>query len=238
MGTTQPWSRPDMDQGIKTAAALDTSGDTQSVDQSFDRISQIVSSEGRENTRFADNPFACAVERVLTEFGAAMPSDPAIIDRLRTATSIENVCNIVRARSRSVNLGPRWWKVDHGHLIGYLKVNGDASSDDVSSVPVALISSSAGTYRMYRSDTGQSALVTAMQAEALQTDALEVSPPLPAGLARIRDLARFMLPLIRHELKWTAVNWRLHWPIGRVASSCDSGCDRHGHPRRRKEFVA
>lgn len=102
------------------------------------------------------------------------------------------------AASRAVVLTPDWWRDDLGPLIGLLV------SDDGPGRLVALRPRALGGYEAIEPETGTRTPVTREIAARISPSACAITPPLPARISGLKDLARFLWPALRPDL-WRVV---------------------------------
>ncbi|PLX33604.1 MAG: NHLP bacteriocin export ABC transporter permease/ATPase subunit [Hyphomicrobiales bacterium] len=175
---------------------------------SIGRLDNVVRTSGQTGSGFAMNPAASAVLQVLEQYGF----DPAERDidlyHLRLVKDVGECTRQLGARLRPILLPTRWWKQDHGHLVGFVKGNGsrkpaDGTGEDDQSA-IALIRGVSGGYMIPVPGSEKAIPVTQAVAEDIEPGALEILPPLPVKVSGLGDMARFVLPMIRKDLIWIA----------------------------------
>lgn len=182
--------------------------------QSLDRIDQTIRTEGRRGAVFATNPNAASVGYVLREMGVDIASDAIDRSRLQNAKSVEEASRLFGVRTRTIVLPENWWLSDHGNLVGYQTTSEQQETTGEETEPVALVSGTTGRYFVVRTETGAQEPVTEELAARIKPFAVEILPSLPHQLEKLTELAKFLVPVIRNELKWTAVIGALTGLIG------------------------
>jgi NHLM bacteriocin system ABC transporter ATP-binding protein len=126
--------------------------------------------------------------------------------------SLEAICSASRVRFRSVTLRGRWWRRDHGPLLGFL---GEGSAHP--GRPVALLPLGRGRYALEDPASGRRARVGGAVAAELDPGAFVFHPPLPRRPLRPADLARAGYRAARGEVRTLAVAALLGGALGLAA---------------------
>jgi NHLM bacteriocin system ABC transporter ATP-binding protein len=126
---------------------------------------------------------SAAVRLVAKALGIALPGMPRVPDG--SATPLERVSQVADAaniRYRRVVLRGRWWRGDHGPMIGF---RGDQHT------PVALLPTRGNRYRMVDPSHGDEHPVDAALQHELSGEAVALYRPLPPGALAWRQLVGF-----------------------------------------------
>ncbi len=107
------------------------------------------------------------------------------------ALTIEQIARLSGLRIRKVALPEKWWKHDHGPMIGFLKENHR---------PVALLPASPSRYSLMRPGRRNPELVTKRAASLIESEALTLYRSLPSRLATARELLAFGLKGCRRDV--------------------------------------
>lgn len=97
---------------------------------------------------------------------------------------LEDIANNSRMRTREISLDPRWWRKDHGPMLGSL-VDGDDR------VPVALLPTSPKSYELVNPADGSRQSVTPALAANLSSNAYVFYRSFPDKAVKVRDLIKF-----------------------------------------------
>lgn len=95
---------------------------------------------------------------------------------------IDYLTRLTGLRKRQVKLSEKWWKGDHGPLLGFTKREGRA---------IALLPTSHYCYTAYDPILGSNYLITQEKANELQTQALNFYRSMPDKLLKLKDLVHF-----------------------------------------------
>lgn len=207
MSTMSRNNNPDHDEELNRIRQSDAET-SQALEQSLNRLNKVIQTSGKSYSAFTNNSNVSAVLKSLGQYGFELANSDVNMSRLRRAENVEECARLLGARTRQVILPTEWWKKDHGHMVGYLKDDSPYfekfKSDGADKVAVALISKISGGYEI--SVEGQAATIPVDQkvADYIHPSALEVIPKLPDEVSGFRDIARYVLPMIRKELIWIA----------------------------------
>lgn len=111
---------------------------------------------------------------------------------------LEDIANNSRMRTREVTLDPRWWRRDHGPLLGSLEDGEDSS-------PVALLPTSPKSYEMVNPANGTRQPVTPALAARLASNAYVFYRSFPDKAIKVRDLIKFGFRGTRKDILVTLV---------------------------------
>lgn len=140
------------------------------------------------------DPLEVAFRLVMRHLGVSAVAAPGTANggHEDPARRLDALAHRYGARTRKVLLRGEWWRAEGAPLIGFLAEGGD---------PVAFVPNGAGGFRMIAPATGENVPVTRAVAERLSPEAVMAYPPLPPGAGSLGGLVRFILPMVRGDLR-------------------------------------
>jgi NHLM bacteriocin system ABC transporter ATP-binding protein len=158
--------------------------DKRSVSQSLTRLASVL--EAPRALEFVaddtDTPVFAAARLVGQATGMTMRQHPDALHGKHQVDPLSDIARASRAKLRTVKLTADWWRKDNGPLLAYTA--GEAH-------PVALLPTSARSYRMVDPAARTSAPVTAEVAATLSPDAFMFYRPFPNAAVTAWKLLRF-----------------------------------------------
>lgn len=187
---------PDLIEGIESLAdseALDrieanTRDMSERVTRSLAELEAVgpgMKASGMEGERDAT---AAAVRFALQSLGFATRARD-IATRRQGFAAVPEIARAHGVRAREVLLTGSWWREDLGPIV--------ARGDD--GEVVALVREG-GSYVAVGSFGNERVKVTTATAETIHGQAFALYPPLPSGVSGMRDIARFLVPIVRSDI--------------------------------------
>src|SRR5208337_2443990 len=162
-------------------------------EESLDRLQ--AASAGKESPRFAEvlpNDLITVCRAVAEALGTTIKLPPEqTSDAGSQAVTVEQIARASGLRVRRVALPEKWWKHDHGPLVGFLK-------HDLQ--PVALLPESPSRYSLRRPGSRGAELVTDHHSDLLENEALAFYPSPPSRLTTARELLTFGMKGCRRDI--------------------------------------
>ena len=152
-----------------------------------------AASSGGESPPFVDveaSDLVAICRAVAEAMGATINSPGQTSEAGSPAVTVQQIARASGLRVRKVALPEKWWKHDHGPLVGFLKPDHR---------PVALLPASSSRYSLWRSGHRGAELVTADVALALESEAVAFYRSLPSHLTSARELLAFGLEGCRRD---------------------------------------
>jgi NHLM bacteriocin system ABC transporter ATP-binding protein len=137
------------------------------------------------------NPVFRACEAVGKRLGMKMKPHPDMLRGAKLRNPVASVAGASGVRARTVALKDKWWKEDHGPLLGFIQE---------SKKPVALLPLSSRKYELYDPASGETEPVTSEVAATLNPFAHVFYRPLPVTKLKTWDLVKFALFSCRPDL--------------------------------------
>ena len=155
-------------------------------DAAYDAIGSVLRTEAETPREFLHKggaePVLNACALVGEALGMEVTSHPGASEGLTFEEQIGAIASASSFRFRVVGLRGRWWKEDHGPLVGQLEEDGS---------PVALMPTGPASYEIVDPTSGSSVAVTEDVALSLAPFGYTLYAPFPEGSLEAIDLVKF-----------------------------------------------
>ncbi|NGX51606.1 MAG: Leukotoxin export ATP-binding protein LtxB [Chlamydiae bacterium] len=106
--------------------------------------------------------------------------------------NIDNICRASDVRYRKINLKPKWWKKDHGHLVGF-------NQETKQYVP--LLRSNKQSYYILDQNSSKKVEINETNASQIASEAVMLYHPLPEDCGSIRALLKILFKKNHREYR-------------------------------------